>query len=698
VGAARPAQAADHLLDQLSTEAGSVIVQFNCPMSYVSNYPLRTGDELRIELQPLPGCPPPTSLGETLPVPQGNPAGLIDIRLDQSLGVRRALILHFARTVDFLIRPKPGLTAIEVVLSRRVGRTIVEPATPPPASSRAASRTLPPQEELDKLIAAARSAMQDRDYDTAIRLYTKLLEYPEHAGRPQAQEYLGLARERKGDLAQAKLEYQEYLRRYPDATDADVVRQRLAALVTLDGASKPARGSPDESRWTVNGSVAQEYRHDQNTLASDGVTANGVGESAADSEVDLQLHRRGDVYDFRSRIYAGYIASLTSTPGVSSNQAILPQAFVEVDDTRDHWVARLGRQSQSTGGAYGTFDGGFFGWLLTPGLRISVAAGAPILTYDATFTAQRVFGNLSAEFLGVLPGLDISAFAFQENASGVLDARQLGLEARYYQSGHSLVAQLDYDVDFHVLDAATVLASWALPDRWVLTGIADHRKSPFLETYNALIGQPTTSLDTLIQQLGLATVRSLAKDRSGSSDTLTLGVQRPVGERLQWGADVNFSRAGAMPASGGVAAVPRPGTAFGVSTQLIGGGWLTDGDMDTVGASYTSQGGAKVDSAYTSLRFPVGASFRIGPRLQLSHTSGSNPNTGATAGWSAGPSLLADWHFRRGIVQAEAGYDRSTFNASLPAGVPISPSEPSTSLINQNTTRLYFGLGYNFNF
>ena len=49
------ARAADRALDQLSTEAGSVVIQFGCPMSFVSNYPLRTGDELRIELQPLPG-------------------------------------------------------------------------------------------------------------------------------------------------------------------------------------------------------------------------------------------------------------------------------------------------------------------------------------------------------------------------------------------------------------------------------------------------------------------------------------------------------------------------------------------------------------------------------------------------------------------------------------------------------------------
>src|ERR1700741_1765114 len=92
--AAAGAAPADRVLDQLATEPGSIVIQFNCPMSYVSNYPLRSGDELRIELQPLPGGAPPRGRGETLPVPKDNPAGLVDIRLDPSLGARRALTLH----------------------------------------------------------------------------------------------------------------------------------------------------------------------------------------------------------------------------------------------------------------------------------------------------------------------------------------------------------------------------------------------------------------------------------------------------------------------------------------------------------------------------------------------------------------------------------------------------------------------------
>lgn len=686
------------VLDQLSTDTGSVIIQFTCPMSYVSNYPLRSGDELRIELQPLPGCAPPSGLGEQLPVPKDNPAGLVDVRLDQSLGSRRSLTLHFARTVDFLIRPRAGLTGIEIVLQRRAGRAEASPANPPVAASRAPVRPLPPPDELEKMVAEARTAMQDRDYDAAIRLYTRLLEFPEHPARPQAQEYLGLARERKGQLAQAKLEYEEYLKRYPDGADVEAVRQRLAAIVTLEGATKPGGEGPDGSRWRVNGALVQEYRHDINTVTSSGVTANGVGQSAIDTDADLQLKRHGDVYDFAARVFAGYVRDLDNTDGVPVGQARLPQAYVEVDDTRAHWVARLGRQSQSTGGVYGTYDGGYFGWRLKPGFKIGIAGGAPLETYDASINHQRVFGNVSAEFIGVLPGFDVSTFFFQQSASGYLDSRQVGIEARYYQNAHSLVGQVDYDVMYHVLNAATLVASWALPGRWTLTAIADHRMNPFVSTFDALIGQPTTSLDTLVQTLGIDAVHSLARDRSATSDSATIGLQRPLGDRLQWGNDISFSRVGPTPASGGVAATPASGTAISFSTQLLGGGWIVDGDMNAVGLSYAQRAGTKGESIFGSARYPIGRSMRFGPRLQLSYTSGNDPATGTSSGWSASPSVLADWRFKRGLVEFEAGYERANFNASLAPGVPIDPNAPQSTLLDQQTRRFWVSLGYNVSF
>lgn len=693
-------KAADRTLDQLSTEAGSVVVQFNCPMSFVSNYPLRTGDELRIELQPLPGCAQLSGFGESLPVAQDNPAGLLDVRLEPSLGSRRSLTLHFARNVEFLIRPKPGLTGIEVVLSRRAGRVTVESTdAAPPKPSRAATRDLPPSaDDMEKMLGSARTAMQDRDYDTAIRLYTKLLEFPENAARPQAQEFLGLARERKGQLAQAKKEYEEYVRRYPEGADIEAVQQRLAALVTLDGATRPTKGALDASRWQIDGVIAQEYRHDKNDVLANGVTANGVGQTALDSEADLQLRHRGDRYDFKSRMFVGYVRDMLSGTGAAPNIIRLPQAYVEVDDRSKNWTARLGRQSQTNGGVYGSYDGAFFSWQPRSGLRVSAAAGATLQSYDASVKHDRTFENVAVEWLGVLPGLDLTGFAFEQKAGGTLDSRQVGIETRYYRDGKSIIGQVDYDLFFKELNSVTLLGSLSLPHRWVVTSVLDHRHTPFLGLYNALIGQPTNSISDLVHIIGINGAKQFALDRTAIADMGTFGIQHPLTEQLQWGADVSFSRVSGTVASGGVAATPASGSAIGVSTQLLGGSWLVDGDVDTVGLGYTTRQGTRSMSVFTTARYPITQSIRIGPRLQISHTSGSDPLTGTSSGWSASPSLLADWRFRRGVVQFEAGYEQSALNASLAPGVPIDPNLPSSELLSQKTKRFWYGLGYNFSF
>ncbi|MBV9725447.1 MAG: SPOR domain-containing protein, partial [Gammaproteobacteria bacterium] len=84
----------------------------------------------------------------------------------------------------------------------------------PPVERIGSDPALPP-EQLHQILADARTAMAAHNYPEAIALLTKLQRQPEFPERARAQELLGLARERSGELAHAKAEYEEYLRRYP---------------------------------------------------------------------------------------------------------------------------------------------------------------------------------------------------------------------------------------------------------------------------------------------------------------------------------------------------------------------------------------------------------------------------------------------------------------------------------------------------
>ena len=122
------------------------------------------------------------------------------------------------------------------------------------------------------MLADAEMAIKAGENHHAIQLLTKGISFPENDLTPRMQELLGLTRERKSQQAQARAEYEEYLRRYPTGEGADRVRQRLASLDTpaADATGTTLRTPNDEGRakasawhWGARGSFSQFYFRDQ---------------------------------------------------------------------------------------------------------------------------------------------------------------------------------------------------------------------------------------------------------------------------------------------------------------------------------------------------------------------------------------------------------------------------------------------------
>ncbi len=230
---------AGRVLEQVDVVAlgdgARVSVRFGCPLRYSSHFPATGATELRISLVPLPGCLPSDVVDSALRAPGGNAAGLGDVRLEPA-GTALMLTLTFSSPVDVAVRPLPDFMGLDIAVFNQaaVARPRVQnratasmaPLGPPP-------RVLPGAEVLEKQWMEAKSAFDSGDNPAAVRLLTRLIEYPEHPRRAEAQELLGLARERNGQLAHAKAEYEEYLRRYPDGPAVGRVAQRLSALTTL---------------------------------------------------------------------------------------------------------------------------------------------------------------------------------------------------------------------------------------------------------------------------------------------------------------------------------------------------------------------------------------------------------------------------------------------------------------------------------
>jgi tetratricopeptide (TPR) repeat protein len=548
-----------------------------------------------------------------------------------------------------------------------------------PATQPGGNATLTPADR-DKMLKQARDAFRRKDYATAIPLLTRLMEQPEFPERAAALELLGLARERSGQLAHAEAEYEEYLRRYPAGEAAERTRKRLRALAfaTSPASARARAAAAAESPWRIYGGVSQIYRRDQTGFDNGVSSSDRITQDAVLNDVAFSARRRGERFDFASRVSAGYAFDmLDDGPGDQSRVTLM---FAELHDRELEWTVRGGRQSGSAGGLIGTYDGLYAGYQLLPRLRLNAQFGYPVESTRSGPTTDRSFYALSAD-IGTFAGAwDLSVYAVSQEYFGMTDRQAIGSELRYFRPGLSFVGLLDYDINYQDLNDVLLLGTIALPARWTMSVNLDHRKSPSLAARNALIGQPLTSFDQLFGLFSRAEIEQLAQDRTAESDVYTLSLSRPVGERWQWSMDLTSMSLSATPASGGVAETPASGTEFAVSTQALGYGLLGRGDVSSLGLQYQSGDTTDAISLGLNTQFPIGQVWRLGPRLRVDqrefHVDGSNQLLYA-------PSLRTELRWQHLSVEFEGGAEFG---------------QRSLGSASEDTTRYYLSLGYRYDF
>ena len=546
---------------------------------------------------------------------------------------------------------------------------------------------------LNQMLAQARKAMSARDYAKAIPLLTKLQRQPEFPERAQVQELLGLARERSGQLAHAKAEYEEYLRRYPKGEAAERVALRLRILRNAAAKSRPGSGggSGPEMGWQTSGGVAQLFRYDgtrvDNSLSSIAPVPPGstpVPTSASTStdalfnDVDLLARHRGESIDILTRLSAGYAKNFSNN-GLGDTKRV-SIASIELVDHPLGLMARLGRQSRNQDGILGTFDGVFLSYQFRPSWGINVGAGYPVEQTTVAPQTQQRFETLALAYTPPGAHWDASVFAARQTFDGVRDRQAAGFEGRFISSRTSLVALVDYDTSFRSLNAVTLFGTVQLPRRWSVSIDAERRNSPVLTTRNALIGQPVATLAELEQVFTLQQIYQLALDRTPITDNYSLTATRPFGERFQFAATVAATQTAATVASGGVDAQPASGLEMSYQTQLYASSLWRSGDFHVLTFTYAKTEIGKIAALSGSSRFPLFGAWRIGPRLTIDRrTILSDDSTELTYI----PSMLIDYQRDRTLLQFEVGGQLGKRDALLQT---------------QNTKRYYVSLAYRYSF
>jgi len=497
-----------------------------------------------------------------------------------------------AEVIDVSVPTQAPVTAKSVPVAPAAAPAGPQPAQATTQPSVAAQTTAPAsvEEKAAALMAQGRSAMERGDNTAAIDALNQLLFLPPNRQSQAAQELVGVARERAGEANKARAEYELYLRLYPQGEGAERVRQRLAALQARPEAEgeAPAIARSRPLLRTVTGSVSQYYYDGTTKQNSAFNTPTTVDRSTLTSKdlsslvtnVDLNARYRNDRGDTRLVFRdTNQISFLSSNPNTNRVNA----AYLDYRGLRTPVLFRAGRQTAVSGGVNGRFDGVSAGWAFTPQWQLRVVGGAPA-EYDVDST--RYFYGLNLEAQGLADRWSGDVFVINQMVDGITDRRAVGGELRYFDPRRTVYALLDYDVSYKTLNIAMLQGSWQSPDQTTLNVLVDRRKAPTLTTTNAVIGQPTTSIETLLQTLSEEEVRRRARAVTADVTQVLVSLTKPLTSRWQVGADFRLVNVGALPAVDDLPATPATGNIYGYTAQLIGNNLYSNRDINVFNATY----------------------------------------------------------------------------------------------------------------
>jgi len=695
---AADAQPSDtRIIDSVDTkrrgDAIEIRVNFNLPMRYVTHVPLEEGDEVVVRLQPIvtPDIDPTVfQHRESALVDRSQSGPLTNVIFEGEEVGNVSVTLRFAYRVPYTVKGGDDFRSIVVSVPAPAARPAeaapdVSALTQKPVSRVRDEDLLPPppEAELAELMSQLREAMTAGDNDRAVRLATKLTTYREHPYRRESLELLGLARERKGQLAHAKAEYEEYLARYGDSDGAARVKQRLAALLTArkpeQAPLEPGQAAIIPSGWPrpeFYGSVSQFYYRDTTDPEDDEVRTT---RSALVSDINVTGRQRGESMELRTRVTGGYENDFLNS---EDSEARLSEAFVELRGKNNGLAAKFGRQSRSTGGILGRFDGALLSYQQSPTTRINATLGYPVdSTRDTSVSSDRPFYNLSVDLGPYNKSWNFNVFYHHQTVDDIDDREAVGGEMRYFRDGLSVFGVLDYSLLYDAVNTALLLTNWTVSPETALHMTLDYRKSPVLTTKNALQGQPVDSIEALLGIYTEDEIYDLARDRTADSKTLTVGGTRQLHDKLQVATDLTVASISETESSGGVIGTPATGTEYYFSTQLIGTNLFTEGDVSVVGLRYDDTSTSEKLGLRVNARFPWHTSWRINPRFEI---TGRRKDAGGEE-LSTRLSARVEWRFRK----------RLTFESEV-GGIWIREDDSAGNSFTTTDYFLYAGYRYDF--
>lgn len=467
----------------------------------------------------------------------------------------------------------------------------------------------------------ARAALRSGDHGRALSLVEPLLTSTDPALRADALEISAISLERGGDRGGAVAAFAHYLDEYADREGAERVRQRLTALQTAGAPPIPTLRSADAADaggWEVDSEVEQWYLRAEDASGAEGRRVTG---SLLSNGLDLRARRETRNSDTTLRLEGAYVGDFDER---ASGALQARELYVDFEERRLHFSARVGRQRRGRDGVLGRFDGGTVGYRLNQVLKLNAVGGLPVDHVDDRPDGDRYFYGLSLDIGPFDNGWDFNLYGIDQQVDGIVDRTALGGELRYADVDRSLYGLVDYDISYKALNTLLLLGTWAFAERTAIDLTLEYQRTPILTTSNALIGQPAGSIDELLATLDEAQVRRLARDRTALSRSVRVGGSYPLGERFRLHGDFSYSHLSNDETDRELEGTDGTGGQFRYNAQLIGQGLLRHSDLHVFSLGFLQARRGDVVSLGLDAAYPLDSAWFIKPRMLLGYRNGKD--------------------------------------------------------------------------
>ena len=539
-----------------------------------------------------------------------------------------------------------------------------------------------------ELMAAARTALAANEFSKSTEMLNRLLNIPLNEYSEEAQQLVGLSREKDGDIEKAKVENELYIKLYPQGKYVAVVKKRLAGLESLKvlpslaDKQKPKKTVKEIHQNTFTGSLSQYYygsRSQQSEVngANEKTNSNLTEQSSIVTNISATERIRNNQYDTKIVIRDTEVSNFIST---APNRNTLSAAYIEHTNKLDDYMIRVGRQLGTSQGVLGRFDGVYGRYGITPNWRIAGVYGEPAYGQGSNVKTNRHFYGAAVEFGPIAEKWNGSVYGIQQVADDIVERRAFGTEIRYFNGTTNWFGTIDYDTIYKEVNIAMLTGNWVALGDYNFNLVLDHRKSPVLYGETAIQAQTgARSVGDLRNIFGLSnsTIYNYVNNTVPTSDLGMFGVLKQINSKWQVGGDVRYTKTASTPGAGDVPAMPGSGTIFAYTAQAIGKGVIFNNDTSVIMGSLIADPNYDSQNLSFTNSLTLQEKWRLDSTLRYYHES---RNTNLTS-WKAIPSVRINYYWK----------DNMSFEAELMADYTHTNDPISVTTTDTWRESIFFG-------